>query len=184
MIYYLKGFIGLGLFYSVDSNLLLQAFTNADWASCPNTRRSTSDFCMFLGQSLISWKSKKKQIASHSSVESEYRAMELAVREMVGLVNFLGEFQIKQPQPSFYCDSAAAIHIVNNAVFHERTKHVELNCHIIRDKVVSGLIKTLHIRSETQLADVSPNLCFQVSSIPSLARWLSNLSTCHLKGGY
>lgn len=89
MVHYLKGTIGLGLFYSVDSYFLLQAFTDADWTSCPDTRRSTSGFCMFLGKSLISWKSKKQQTTSHSSAESEYRAMELAVREVQWLVNLL-----------------------------------------------------------------------------------------------
>ncbi|CAA7028265.1 unnamed protein product [Microthlaspi erraticum] len=155
VLHYLKGTIGLGLFYSAESNLLSQGFTDADWNSCSDTRKSTSGFCMFLGPSLISWKSKKQQTSSHSSAESEYRAMEFAMREVTWLVNLLEEFLVKQPHSvAFYSDSKAAIHIANNAVFHERTKHIENDCHIVRDKVLSGLIKTLHITTESQLADV------------------------------
>ncbi|KAG7574150.1 Integrase catalytic core [Arabidopsis suecica] len=155
VLHYVKGTIGTGLFYSADCDLTLQAYTDADWASCRDSRRSTSGFCMFLGTSLISWKSKKQPTASHSSAESEYRAMEFAVREVAWLVNLLREFQAPQTKSvPFFCDSTAAIHIANNAVFHERTKHVELDCHIVRDKVISGLIKTLHVKTDQQIADV------------------------------
>lgn len=110
---------------------------------------------LFLGNSLISWKSKKQDVASHSSAESEYRAMSFAVKEVIWIVNLLNELQASETKPvAFYCDSTAAIHIANNPVFHERTKHVELDCHQVRDRIVSGLIKTLHVRSENQLADV------------------------------
>lgn len=71
------------------------------------------------------------------------------------LVKLLKEFQVHQSHPvAFYCDSTAAISIANNAVFHERTKHIENDCHMVRDRITSGLIKTLHIRTDTQLADV------------------------------
>lgn len=155
VLHYLKGTVGEGLFYSSESNLILQGFTDTDWGADRDHRRSTSGYCMFLGNSLISWKSKKQPVASHSSPESEYRAMQYAVREISWLVNLLAEFQAKQTKSvASFCDSEAAIHIANNSIFHERTKHVELDCHIVRDRIVSGLIKTLHINTEQQLADV------------------------------
>lgn len=72
---YLKGTIGLEIFYFSTNNLVLTAFTDADWNSCKDSKRSTSGFCMFFGPSLISWKSKKQDTVFHSSAESEYRGM-------------------------------------------------------------------------------------------------------------
>lgn len=81
--------------------------------------------------------------------------MEFPVREIAWLVKLLNEFLVFQPHiVSFYYDSTAAIHIANNAVFHEQTKHIENDCHIVRDRIESGLIKTLHVRTGAQLADV------------------------------
>ena len=81
--------------------------------------------------------------------------MEFAVCEVAWLLKLLQEFLAPQTKPvAFFCDSTAAIHIANNAVFHERTKHLENDCHIVREKIIMGLIKTLHVRTENQLADM------------------------------
>ncbi|XP_019091034.1 PREDICTED: uncharacterized protein LOC109128664 [Camelina sativa] len=155
VLHYLKGSIGLGLFYSATADLTLTTFTNADWGSCKDSRRSTTGFCMFLGTSLISWKSKKQSIVSMSSSESEYRAMGVGVKEIQWLVNLLTELQVPQAKAvAFFCDNTAAIHITNNAVFHKRTKHLEMDCHKVRKAVTNGLVKTLHVKTDQQLADV------------------------------
>ncbi|KAL0846098.1 hypothetical protein Bca101_019344 [Brassica carinata] len=152
---YLKGTIGQGLFYPSQSDLKLSAFADADWSGCPDTRRSVSGFCMFVGPALISWKSNKQEVVSNSSAESEYRAMSDAVREMLWFRNLLEDFwlDISEAAP-LYCDNTAALHIANNSVFHERTKHMERACHIVRERVQMGQIKTLHVRSSNQLADL------------------------------
>ncbi|KAG7583985.1 Retrotransposon Copia-like N-terminal [Arabidopsis suecica] len=155
VLHYMKGTIGLGLFYSSKSDLCLKAYTDADWNNCVDSRRSTSGYCMFLGNSLISWKSKKQDVSSGSSAESEYRAMAMESKEIAWLVKLLAEFQVPQSKPvPLFCDSTAAIHIANNAVFHERTKHVENDCHITRDRIEQGMLKTLHVVTTDQIADV------------------------------
>lgn len=155
VLHYLKGTVGLGLFYSACSDLKLSAFTDADWGSCPDTRQSVSGLCVFVGSSLITWKSNKQDTVSSSSAESEYRAMSEAVKEMLWFRNMMEDLWIETREAApLYCDNTAAIHIANNAVFHERTKHVERDCHIVIEWVKKGLVKTLHVRTSNQLADI------------------------------
>jgi hypothetical protein len=152
---YVKHALGQGLFFSAQSDFKLKAFCDADWAGCYDTRWSITGFCVFLGTSLISWKSKKQQMISRSSAESEYRSMASTGCELLWLFNLLHDFQIAHPHPAtLFCDSQAALHIAANPVFHERTKHIDIDCHFIREKIQLGLIKTLHVSSQNQLANI------------------------------
>ncbi|CAE5963143.1 unnamed protein product [Arabidopsis arenosa] len=155
VIRYLKGDPGRGLFYSAHSEIRLQAFSDADWGTCQDTRRSTTGFCVFLGDSLISWKAKKQQTASRSSAESEYRALADTTCELLWLSKLLKDLHVHISGPAtIYCDSTAAIHIASNSVFHERTKHIEIDCHIVRDKLRAGFLNLMHVTTDNQLADL------------------------------
>ncbi|XP_010424680.1 PREDICTED: uncharacterized protein LOC104709822 [Camelina sativa] len=91
---YIKGTVGQGLFYSAEPALSLKAFADSDYASCPDRRRSTTGFTMFLGSSLISWRSKKQHTISRSSAKAEYRALALASCEMMWITTLLRDLRI------------------------------------------------------------------------------------------
>lgn len=151
---YLKGSPGHGLMFRRDANLQLLGFTDADWAGCVDTRRSTSGYCFFLGTSLISWRAKKQHTVSRSSSEAEYRALSFASCELQWLLYLLQDLRVKCSKPPvLYCDNQSAIHIAGNPVFHERTKHLEIDCHFVRERLQQGLFKLLPVKSQAQLAD-------------------------------
>ena len=151
---YLKGTPGQGLLFSSTSSLNLRGFSDSDWASCPMSRRSTTSFCVFIGDCLISSRTKKQPTISRSSAEAEYRALAATGSEITWLHYLLHDFQIPQSQPAFiYCDNQSAIHIANNPAFHERTKHIELDCHFIREKINQSKIRLSPVSSSLQLAD-------------------------------
>lgn len=133
---YLKYVPAKGLFYSSSSPLKLSGFADSDWACFPTTRRSVSGYCVFLGTSLLSWKSKKQSTVSRSSSEAEYRALASLTCELQWLQYLFKDLHISFDQPSsVYCDNKSAIYLAHNPTFHERTKHIEIDCHVIREKI-------------------------------------------------
>nr|XP_017221797.1 PREDICTED: uncharacterized mitochondrial protein AtMg00810-like [Daucus carota subsp. sativus] len=152
---YVKGTIFHGLHYSFDSPLELHAYSDADWGGDPTTRCSTTGFCFFLGDSLISWRSKKQSLASRSSAESEYRALADTTQELIWLRWLLEDMSVTHSQAtSIYCDSKSAIDIAHNDVFHERTKHIEIDCHFTRQQVAKGTVHLHSVTSADNTADI------------------------------
>ena len=152
---YVNATAGHGILLNGTATPVLQAYSDSDWGACLNTRKSVTGYLMMLGSSPISWKSKKQGTVSKSSSEAEYRAMASAASEITWLVRLLQELEIPNITPVvLHCDNQSAIHIAKNPVFHERTKHIELDCHFTRDKVLEGLIQLTYLPTTSQLADV------------------------------
>ena len=108
---------------------------------------------VYLGNSLISWKSKKQGTISKSSCKVEYRAMATVTCEIQWLLYVLQDLKVPFEQSSLlYCDNDSARYIATNPVFHEHTKHIEIDCHIVREKLKNGLIHLLPISNTEQLA--------------------------------
>ena len=138
---YLKGSPGQGIVLRPMKDMCLTAFCDSDWAACPLTRRSLSDYLVFLGRSLVSWKTKKQPTVSRSSAEAEYRSMAVTTCELKWLKSLLSSLGILHSRPMhLYCDSQSALHIVRNPVFHERTKHIGADCHFVSDELISGIL--------------------------------------------
>ena len=115
---YLKGCPGKGLLFRRDSNIQLLAFSDADWATCLDSRKSVTGYCFFLGSSLVSWKTKKQSTVSRSSSEAEYRALASTTCELQWLTYLLNDLRVSCSKPAVLCcDNQSALHIAANPVF-------------------------------------------------------------------
>ncbi|GKD33955.1 ribonuclease H-like domain-containing protein, partial [Tanacetum coccineum] len=149
---YVRGTLtsGLQLYSSTTSSLV--AYSDADWAGCPTTRRSTSGYCVFLGNNLLSWSSKRQFTLSRSSAEAEYRGVANAVAKTCWLRNLLRELHTPLSTATIvYCDNVSVVYLSSNPVQHQRTKHIEIDIHYL---VTTGHIRVLHVPSRYQYADI------------------------------
>nr|GEX08657.1 ribonuclease H-like domain-containing protein [Tanacetum cinerariifolium] len=172
---YLRGTtdLGLQLFRFTTSQLI--AYSNADWASCLATRRSTFGYCVFLGDNLLTWSSKRQDTFSRSSAEAEYRGVANAVAETSWIHNLLRELHTPLFTATLvYCDNVSAVYMSANPVQHQRTKHIEIDIYFVLDKVAAGHVRALHVPSRFQYVDIfTKGLPY-----PLFADFRSSLSVC------
>lgn len=139
IIRYVQGTVDYGLHLYASSVSKLVSYTDADWGGCPDTRRSTSGYCVFLGDNLLSWSAKRQPTLSRSSAEAEYRGVANVVSESCWLRNLLLELHCPiRTATLVYCDNVSAIYLSGNPVQHQRTKHIEMDIHFVREKVARG----------------------------------------------
>ena len=152
---YIKGTSHYGLQLYKSSSLDLIAYSDADWAGCPDTQKSTSGFCVFLDNNLVSWSSRRQQTISRSSAEAEYRDVANCIAESCWLRQLLQELHHSPTKVTVvYCDNISAMYMSSNPVQHQRTKHVEIDLHFIRDRVALGEARVLHVPTSSQFADI------------------------------
>ena len=163
---YLQGTSSYGLRLKQQSDLTVHAYTDssappitafsdADWAGCPDDRRSTGGFAIYLGSNLVSWSARKQRTVSRSSTESEYKALADTVVELTWLQALLRELQVPlKAVPTLWCDNLGATYLSANPVFHARTKHVEVDFHFVREKVAQGQLSVQFISTNDQIADI------------------------------
>lgn len=176
---YVKGTLDYGLQLTSSSSNDLVVYSDADWAGCPDTRRSTSGYCVFLGDNLISWSSKRQHTVSRSSAEAEYRGVANSVAEACWIRQLLGELHRPPSKATIvYCDNISAVYLSTNPVHHQRTKHVEIDLHFVRERVALGVVRVLHSHFSTICRHIykgSSNSCLSSLSIQPQRSLLSRL---------
>jgi hypothetical protein len=136
---YLHGTPDYSLLLRRSSSSDLVVYTDADWAGCLDTCRFTSGYAVFLGDNLVSWSAKRQTVVTRSSAEAEYRAVANGVAGATWLRQLLHELQTSPSQCTIvYCDNISAVYLSTNSVQHHCTKHVEIDLHFVREKVVIG----------------------------------------------
>nr|GFA09295.1 uncharacterized mitochondrial protein AtMg00810-like [Tanacetum cinerariifolium] len=124
---YLKGQPKLGLWYPKDSPFDLVAYTDSDYAGASLDRKSTTGGCQFLGCRLISWQCKKQSVVANSTIEAEYVAALSCCGQVFWIQNQLLDYGYNFMHTKIYIDNESTICIVNNHVFHFKTKHAEID---------------------------------------------------------
>lgn len=136
ILWYIRGTIDYGIHlykYLIQTHL---SYTNANWGGCPDTRRSTFGYCVFLGDNFIFWSSKWQPTVSKSNAKVEYMGVANIVFESCWIQNLLLEFHYPiQNAILVHCDNISAIYLTGNPVQHQSTKHIEMDIHFVCEKV-------------------------------------------------
>ena len=152
---YLAHTSSVGLKLGGTRKTALEGWVDADWAGCHDTRRSTTGYVFKLNDSPILWCSRRQQTVASSTVEAEYIATAEAVREAVWLRNLLRELNISMVKPTvLHVDNQGAMRLAINPSTHQRTKHIDIKHHLIRELIEGGTVELEYVATEEQQADI------------------------------
>jgi hypothetical protein len=140
IIRYVNDTLLYGIWYSIETNLVIAGYSDADWAENANDRKSTSGGCFYIGNNLIAWMSKKQASISLSTVEAKYIAVRSCCTQLLWMKTLLGDYGFSQDTMIINCDNTNAINISKNPVQHSRTKHINIRHHFLRDLVESEVV--------------------------------------------
>nr|GEZ38743.1 retrovirus-related Pol polyprotein from transposon TNT 1-94 [Tanacetum cinerariifolium] len=151
---YLRRTVNTGLWYMKDSCFELTGFSDADYAGCKDTFKSTSGGAQFLGEKLVSSSSKKQDCTALSTAEAEYVSPSACYAQLLWMRTHLTDYGFLFKKIPIYCDSKSAIAISCNPVQHSRTKHIVVRYHFIKEHVEKGAIELYFIKTDYQQADL------------------------------
>ena len=152
---YLQGIFELGLKYTRSNDIRLSGFTDAPWAGSLVDRKSTIGYCFNIRSRMTSWCSRKQKFVALTSAEAEYIAASTASCEAIWLGKLLVNlFRERMEVTSILCDNQSCIKLSENPVFHDRSKHIEIRCHFIRDYVQQGVVQLRYTPTGEQVADI------------------------------
>ncbi|WJZ80908.1 hypothetical protein VitviT2T_000776 [Vitis vinifera] len=152
---YLKGTSWKGIMFSKNGPLKITGYADVDWAGNISDKKSTSDYFTFVGGNLVTWRSKKQKVVALSSAKVKFRGMAKGLCELLWLRRLLTEIGFPPSREmNLFCDNKAAIDIAHNPVQHDRTKHVKVNRHFIKQNLEAKIIRFSLVKSQDQLADI------------------------------
>ncbi|GKE40153.1 hypothetical protein Tco_1463558 [Tanacetum coccineum] len=144
----------MGLWYTKDSGFELIGFSDADYARCKDTFKSTSGRAQFLGEKLVSWSLKKQECTALSTAEAEYVSLSVCYAQVIWMRIRLIDYGFHFNKIPIYYDSKSAIAISCNLVQHSRTKHIVVCYHFIKEHMEKGMIELYFVKRDYQLADL------------------------------
>ena len=144
-----------GVVYTQEESYELTAYCDSDWGSDLDDRKSVSGYVVYAQGGPIVWKSKKQPTVARSSCEAEYVALADTIAELLWVDMAIKEMGIRRSKPiKIYIDNQAAKAMAENPVNHERTKHIDISYHFIREVVSSGLVDLRYIHTKQNVADL------------------------------
>jgi len=152
---YIKHTLQCRIFYEAKNQLQIHGYTDANWAGNVSDRRLTSGFMFSFGSGAVSWNSKKQPTIALSSTEAEYKGVAIIACEIVWLQKLFSDLGQSVDAPVvIYCDNISSILLINNPVYHARTKHIEVHYHFIKEKILAKEIDLIHVSTENQIANI------------------------------
>nr|GEY52630.1 Gag-Pol polyprotein [Tanacetum cinerariifolium] len=142
------------LFMCLDSGFELTEFSDADYARCKDTFKSTFGEAQFLGEKLVSWSSKKQDCVALSTTKAEYVSLSTCCAQVIWMRIQLTDYCYHFNKIPIYCDSKSAIDISCNPVQHSRTKHIVVRYLFIKENMEKGTIELYFVKTDYQLADL------------------------------
>jgi len=153
---YLNGSLKGGLKYTraAQGKDALEGYVDSDYAGNVDTRKSLSGFAFTLFGTTISWKANQQSVVALSTTQAEYISLVEGVKDAMWLKGMIGELGITQECVKIHCDRQSTIHLANHQVYHERTKHIAIRLHFLRDMIESKKIMVEKVASEENPTDV------------------------------